>query len=124
MNKLNGWQRIWVVIAIMWAVPVLIGAILSAPETPHSLRKQQESLMFTDETQKVHVDMDKLKKGDAVYVSDPSRWEKLFPRMKSYPRDLAVHVVVSSAVWASPLLAIYLLGIGIAWIRGGFSTKS
>src|SRR5438128_7247016 len=33
-NKLNGWQRAWVLIALIWAAVVLTGACLSLPETP------------------------------------------------------------------------------------------
>lgn len=41
-------------------------------------------------------------------------------KIKQYPHVLAVHVVDSAAWWAGPLIAIYLLGVGIAWIRVGF----
>ncbi len=40
--------------------------------------------------------------------------------IRQYPHDLALHVVDSVAVWAFPLIAIYLLGLGIAWVRAGF----
>jgi hypothetical protein len=44
--------------------------------------------------------------------------------IKQYPYDLALHIVHSAAVWAFPLIAIYLLGMGVAWTRVGFRKEN
>jgi hypothetical protein len=55
-----------------------------------------------------------------TFEIDTPRYNELQSRIKSYPHDLAVYAVNSAAVWAFPLIAIYLLGMGVAWIRAGF----
>jgi hypothetical protein len=32
--KLNGWQRLWVIVALLSLAPVLLWAAITAPETP------------------------------------------------------------------------------------------
>ena len=75
MNKLNGWQRAWVVLAIMWAAFVVLVALASSflPASP--------------------------------------------------AQELSAHINITLAFWAAPLIAIYLLGIGVAWVRAGFRQK-
>ena len=45
MNKLNGWQRAWVIVALLWLAPVLFFAAITAPETPEQLRAEQRALV-------------------------------------------------------------------------------
>jgi hypothetical protein len=123
INALNGWQRAWIVTGFMLAAVVLLFATITAPETPTHLKEQQKALAFSPENHEVPISLDNLKAGDRVYISDSQRFEELSQKIKNYPHDLALHVVESAAVWAFTLITIYLLGMGVAWVRTGFRPR-
>lgn len=104
--------------AIVWAAVVLLFATSTAPETPRRLKEQQHALMFKDKNHEIPVDASKLKKGDVVQFRDWPRFCELSDRAKSYPRDLALYVLESATIWAFPLIAIYLLGVGVSLNMG------
>ena len=120
IKKLNGWQRAWVVLAIVWAALVLLSG--SPPESPSRLKERQKEIPQGNATK--HADASG--QGYWVDVSDDdmARLEELDNKIKTYPHDIALYVIDYAAGWAGPLIAIYLLGMGVAWIRAGFRRES
>ena len=45
LNKLNGWQRAWVVIALVWAVPMLLFLWSNMPQSPSRLKKEHDAII-------------------------------------------------------------------------------
>jgi hypothetical protein len=73
--RINGWQRLWLVASILWAVVVLLLA----------------GILRSDGAQTI-----------------PSANEALF--------------VVR--LWIVPVAAVYMFGLGLAWVRRGFQLES
>jgi hypothetical protein len=131
MNNLGGWQRAWVVTVVIWGVLVMVGSSLDSPETPEQLRKEQSALLTNykeypigdpRKNEEVVVNGQHLKRSGEFHLSDSdmTRLNDLTDRIKSYPHDLTSHIVNSAAVWAFPLIVVYLFGLSIAWVRAGF----
>jgi hypothetical protein len=113
----------------MWAVFVLLGAISFAPDSPARLSPERANLLvkypsFTKGFQPERIKDEHINPKDLVpieeYERDLARFRELNNKIDSYPHDLAMCVLFSLFVWALPLIAIYLLGMGAAWIRAGF----
>ena len=72
MTSLNGWQRIWLLASILWAVVILLLAGTLQPG-----------------------------------------------------RDQTVEsALLVARLWTVPVVAVYALGLGIAWVRRGFRVES
>jgi hypothetical protein len=140
MNKLNGWQRVWIVTALVWAAVVVFFGSITSPDSPARIRELRNEEWVDQCYQRGHISKDELRRHMAedellakvrkghldtvlpIEVGDAidAKYDGL---IRQYPHDLAIHVVHSAAVWAFPLIAIYLLGMGVAWIRAGFRTR-
>jgi hypothetical protein len=75
LTNLNGWQRLWLLASILWAVVILALA----------------GILQSDGTQTV-------------------------------PRANEVLFVVR--LWTVPVAAVYVFGLGLAWVRRGFQFDS
>ena len=73
--RINGWQRLWVVASILWAVVVLLLA--------------------------------------GILQSDGNQ--------TAASATVAPFVV---RLWIVPVVAVYLFGLGLAWVRRGFQVES
>lgn len=128
---LNGWQRLWVLFSILYLVVVCIVGFVFYKDSAHG---------YSDSEQKIN--------RDAFYVAEcPSILQK-YPSGRvpmSQVEDLAneqkrkiarcfaidrinkkiaddrVKVIQIAAVsWLGPIIVIYLLGLGVMWVRRGF----
>jgi hypothetical protein len=72
--RVNGWQRLWLVASILWAVVLLLAGILQSD-------------------------------GDQTVPS----------------ANGALFVV---RLWIVPVAAVYVFGLGLAWVRRGFQLES
>lgn len=133
INALNRWERAWFVLAVTWAVLVLAWSSLAAPQTPGQLNKERNALLGPGldypigdprRVAKAAQDGTKLTVVGNVEVRDEAKFEQLAKQIETYPHDLAVYIIKATAVWAFPLIVIYLFGLGIAWVRVGFSKNT
>ena len=140
-NKLNGWQRAWVVTALIWAGVVVLFAGIISPASPERIRKMKDdewvNALYEQGGRNLRLSRDELlAKVNKPMPDDVADLDTVLPAgvadpiiakydalIKKYPHDLAVHIVNSAALWAFPLIVIYLLGLGAAWVRAGFRPK-
>jgi hypothetical protein len=72
MTTLNGWQRIWLLASILWAVVILLLAGIFQPDRDQTVQ-------------------------GALFVV---------------------------RLWIVPVVAVYVFGLGLAWVRRGFRVES
>jgi len=139
LQRLNGWQRLFVVAAVLWLVPV--GAVLVAQwPTKAEITGQwvdayiEQIVQNTNELKSYSTwqvrnayrdisDEELLKRLEQKYSSSVplERIELNYRRrLDSLLMDQASTGLLGFAAWLLPLIAAYLLGMAIAWIRSGF----
>jgi len=131
MAKLNGWERAWVVMAIIWGALVLAWSSLAPPKSPREIRTEISTLLGDrhdypiGDPRSVEISRNgqKLTAAGSIKVHDMARLEELDKKLKTYPHDLAAYIINSAAVWAFPLITIYLIGLGASWVRAVFLNK-
>ena len=133
--KLNGWYRLWIVLSVALLIPVVVVAItlLPGPMTlPHraafydslSVAARAQLASATD-TDAVGVTMPnghvikvpkgiELKKSTLVLAEYVSQLDRLLLQKRLEIGFLAL------AVWLTGCVSLLLLGLAIAWVRGGF----
>ena len=72
MTTLNGWQRLWLLASILWAVEILLLAGILQPDRDQTVQS-------------------------------------------------ALFVV---RLWIVPVAAVYVFGLGLAWVRRGFQVEA
>jgi len=153
LSKLNGWQRLWVLSAIVWAIPVIAFTVIALPTKTESeiymqwanekvdlFRKyhgQNETLieyrrrLYGNATDKeiVHPAADRLRQFDPSTAVPESEIDAIDKKYESRLAQLERQSPVRTAfggflIWALPLIAIYLVGIGVHWVYVGFRSRS
>ena len=134
MNRLNGWQRLWVVLSTTYLLIVAAvalsnlpteGGVTSTEVLPHisipslllmrgAAEKQSWSQHIDGETT-IPIPAGLDKEGVEVFKADYKRAVQLALRAKNI-------ALLGRALlwWLAPVVALYLLGYSVAWIRKGF----
>jgi hypothetical protein len=129
MQKLNGWQRVWVVLAILWAVPILFVASVHTIRPLHQMKRERDAIL-AKKAQEIIAEKARLASGEETTdshevngvwyppaedweVNEKARLDELNRQIPAYSPHVPEYVIA----WALPLIAIYLLGTGVAWIR-------
>ena len=201
INNLNGWQRLWVMFSIVWAILVLIFTINALPEKKSEINSRwvkekidilkkshgqsestaeyrqrrfgnasdEEIINFRpdrsggfdlsstekgiDYSKISTADLENIKDGNLAKVSTqtleylqkqaikatdqkPDIFDKLLfeeydainQKYKSHlteqqTRSRLQTILLGLLVWSAPMIAIYLMGIGIHWVHVGFLNK-
>jgi hypothetical protein len=152
LNRLSGWQRLWILLAIIWAVPVVAFTIAALPTDTESeiyaqwaiekielIRRfhgQNESQ--TEYRRKVYGNAtdrevvrpraDPSKHFDPLTAMPGDELDAINQRYESRLAQLERHSPIGTAirgflVWALPAIALYLLGIGVHWVYSGFRSR-
>jgi hypothetical protein len=144
---LNGWQRLWIVSAAIWALLVAIFTSLTLPPTDaeliHEWASAKVQLMKryhgqgeTDEAFRART-YSGASDEDIVHPA-PAPWKKFDPRTavpadeseaidRQYQEALAAKtprsalVLNAILVWFIPSAGVYLLGMAVRWVRAGFT---
>ncbi len=107
--KLNGWQRIWVVLAALWLVPVVSFSIVTFP---------QGSELSDEEIQQ---QLTEVRSAVENRFSDLAILEsQLSPQKRN---EQIRHVAFGVGMWLVPIAVLYILGWATAWVRRGFRPK-
>jgi hypothetical protein len=73
--RINGWQRLWLVASILWAVVILLLAGILQSDGDHTVPSANGALLVV-------------------------------------------------RLWIVPVAAVYVFGLGLAWVRRGFQLES
>lgn len=143
-KRLNGWQRLWVVLVSVYLVPV-VGVMINV--MPH--RSNYELARTSDSIEIVGRYLESNTPGyvfEGVYsirqkhygaLTDEKIIERLHEKYKDkvdfsrveleYFRKLDMHLLEQAKVagygvlfWLVPSLALYLLGVAVGWVIKGF----
>lgn len=148
MTRLNGWQRMWVVLSALYfllvifiAIPtfptqkdIVITRLANATDAIYVYRKANDATFdeldelakFDDFVDAYHEDQtgDKSIKvmqetwGSKVDFSDVETEYR--QQIDALLMDQAKSIGVTLLAWFIPVVAVYLLGFGVAWIASGF----
>jgi hypothetical protein len=72
---MNGWQRLWLLASVLWAVVILALAGILQSDGDHTVRSANAALFVV-------------------------------------------------RLWIVPVVAVYVFGLGLAWVRRGFQVES
>ena len=153
LNKLNGWQRLWLLCALLWAFTVVALTVIAFPIVTVSEVNAQWANAKIDLIRKYHGNGEALAEFRKRLHGNASDEEILHPVQKHDGRfDLSTAVPADEALaldvqyqarltnlgdrskfkavafgflaWALPVLGIYFLDIAVRWIYVGFRSKS
>lgn len=148
-ERLNGWQRLWIVLAVVWLIGASAFAVMQFPteqkwraawrlhtyertkelqqpvaEIEEHCRKSSSEANYILDFSKC-MDASRLQYQNAkTHYKDQTKWlyDEGERRVgEDLPREQLKTIGFSIALWIVPLLALYALGLGVAWVRKGFS---
>lgn len=141
LNKLNGWQRLWLMCAAIWLIPVIIYTVTLFPiKTPTASELLHDSSYINANAATKAATFVKYFGRDSNYTganeatkiairqrfgiesslsSSTTEAEAIDVQHKSLLKIIALGFLA----WVLPLVAIYVLGITIRWIYVGFRSK-
>lgn len=147
-RRLNGWQRLWVVLAVIYLLPVVGFTIALFPK-----QRDLVSSRVYDSIRAVGEYREKNDSGfrfegafsfRAKYYSDISddeiikglheKWGSKVDfskieveykqKLDALPAERAKAVGIALLAWLVPVLAVYVLGLAVTWIIRGFRRES
>ena len=131
MAKLNGWQRLWVLVTVFWTVAVLSVGYLNWP-TPSATLRGLEALPPDDAAVAPQLNREEFNRlaEEVAQTAPPGLSREEFrqfvvtgvrERERQALRDDRVEEVqITLMVWAIPPVFLYAFGWSAGWIRRGF----
>lgn len=127
-QRLNGWQRLWVVLSVISLVAVLVVQLASLPaENPQIVSELGDSRcgwLWQDEPEFLPDDLPR--PGHNCYalyqyqVQHKQKVNSVDAYQRSVFHNRAWHIFGAILVWAGASAGCYLLGIGLVWVDRGF----
>ncbi len=128
--NLNGFQRLWVVAAALWMLPVLVVTYTNWPQFEDALNAQ----MANSDDERIFLRLpaaQDLKLTNGLILKVPADWQEAeveawIAKYRAPARQIVQDKRVESVMWAAiawvvPLVGVYVLGAAIAWVRLGFA---
>ena len=139
MSKLNGWQRLWVLVTLLWLFAVVAGSWTIFPTderqvgSARALNAEVRQLFNPNPAPSENCfqynDLQALKDCTKAKLDQEAlQWkradedeEKITERVDREGHEVqALFVAKAVAWWLIPALCVYLLGLGVWWVRRGF----
>lgn len=133
-NKLNGWQRLWVLVSILLLIAL---AFIAYRERPRSLDEfpatcDEIANRLMSEWEKNNFKTPKTQEeSNHYYKTAPFKMETLYlyPEFRACAEKALLYqqitfVIKVLSVWIATIAFIYGTGISVAWVRGGFRHKN
>jgi hypothetical protein len=138
--RLGGWWRLWIFLSAVWlAISALLGFSSwpvedHAPHHPallYQLEPKQRELLATEGSQDVGTEVE-IPNGHVLLFKPGVDKASMTPVAKSYLKAAAAarsierteHVQTFLLVGLAPPAIIALLGLGVAWVRRGFTAQA
>lgn len=143
-NQLNGWQRLWIVLILLYLVIVIL---FTTDNFPRAIEYETSRLYDSMEAVGHHLETNtpgytfegaytarqkyygKLSDEDVITrlhtkFKDKVNFTKIESEYKAKISDLTIEqsktIGVAFLIWLIPSIALYLLGLAVAWVIGGF----
>lgn len=140
LNKLNGWQRLWLLCVAIYAIPVVIFTYTAIPETPTSSEILHDPNYINADVATKAATFFKYIGNDPNYTSaneaTKAAIRERFGIAGSQPitteagsidiqgKSRLKIIALGFLAWALPSIAIFLFGIAIRWVYVGFTQNS
>jgi len=142
--KLNGWQRLWVVVSLLYLIAVVIFTIALMPkrsdrqqvwvsQTINAVRVVDKSVDYPYEVRNAFKDLsddELVRRLQAKYSKAPynlefrSIDERHEKSLQDLSKDQAKSMGLGLLAWIVPSVVLYMLGWSIGWIYRGFQSRS
>jgi len=144
MLKLNGWQRLWVVLSIAYLPVIVIFAtetwvdesrysqtrVIDSLELVRDILQKENPSKILPNSYNLRFDFYKdLSDEDIIQAlhrkysdqADFSQVEREYRgNVENLPMENLKRVGVGSLVWLGPVVTVYVFGLAFVWIRNGF----
>jgi hypothetical protein len=126
LSSLNGWQRAWCVVASIWFLVVL--ALLANHFPDANIEKiYREQSGISPNTPEVIQEMFRCGSLDDHPAEQAKCRDGLAQDYESFDDNVLLSlqfkaIIRGIAFWSVSSAALYLLGMGVAWIRKGFQS--
>ena len=137
LDKLNGWQRLWLLSAAIWVVPVVIFTYTTAPETftPSEMLKDQRYTNADSATRAatflkyIVSDPNYASANEATKAAIRQRFgiaESQLITTEARAIDIQSKsplktIVFGVLAWVLPVVMIYFIGFAFRWVYVGFN---
>ncbi len=129
---LNGWQRLWVLVSLLYFAPVSLIGYISFQDVPLGYPELEELTLVLggndlpvcqDISQRNFGGPQRQEQMETVTGADLKNIFrcKLVKAQKDaiFKGRLRV-VLIAIGAWVAPVVLVYILGLGIVWVRRGF----
>jgi hypothetical protein len=115
-NKLNGWQRLWVLIALIYAL--LITSITAEFFPTQSKIKQEWSAIKA--AREPSSDFMRNNPFSDLPLAEGKRDKDFAARLDNLYMEQTKHILAGFFKWLIPMLGIYIFGYLAGWVYRGF----
>jgi uncharacterized membrane protein YdfJ with MMPL/SSD domain len=152
VHRLGGWQRLWVVLVLIYAVVVMVVAFMTAPSQKQIFSNWTEAILkstgkdysviqfraskdFQNKTDE-QIAQEMTKRAKEIDLSKPDKqdlgeYQKQIAtlgtvygqQIEGLPIEQAKHAGWSFLVWLIPSLCMLFLGYAVSWVMSGFKAK-
>jgi hypothetical protein len=148
VRRLNGWQRLWVVLSVLYLVPVIgIAVILFPKQESLDESRVYDSISavvsYVEKTEKARISEGVYTIRSKHYGDLPNdeiiqrlheKWcgkvdfttieEDYKQKLDALPTERAKTAGIAFLAWLVPVIALYVLGLAIGWIIRGFRREN
>jgi hypothetical protein len=136
--RINGWRRLWIATAGLWALVVLTGALLNNPTAMDVPREEVLIERLAAEHQKLlkgFIPDDGLKvefpNGHVLKFQASTTQDEFSPVTRAYAKVIQEATAEAKQafwlnallIWVAPIVLIYIVGEAVAWVRRGFGAR-
>ncbi len=151
LNKLNGWQRLWVIFTAIWIVTFLVLSFSNMPQKPISLNYipvlSEEEILIANNSYNLNIiekypDIEALFRAKNIFkkhysLQDISTLQRDFPLLSECIKRQENIITIEESFYKSrnewlifglfllilPPLFLYFAGLSFAWVLQGFKKK-
>lgn len=124
LDRLNGWQRLWLVVAVIW---LPMSAWVVADDFPTDADRPSYAKALVEQQKLIELAQSRML-GAPLVLSEKEKWARAAEWNRQIDRDILDAQLIAAgkglALWIGPMMALYLLGMAVAWIRTGFRSNT
>lgn len=140
-TKLNGWQRLWIIVSVIYLLLVVLFTWISWPTAKEIESSWLYSLIeatkdpgdYSYQIREAYQDVpdrELIRRINEKYAEQKDYKEELQKINQRYQKQLAslgrnrlTSLGIAFMAWIIPIGMVYLLGLAVGWIHKGFQNK-